>query len=163
MQYNNDFNIEKLYKKAIDKWGVNPQLNMLFEELGELIVAISKDHKFTTNLEILSEEIADSLIMIDQFIFIFKLSDLIESEKESLDSKDYKSIPLFKIYKYLGIIIMKLSQMIRCRLSATDLSRDIAKTLKLLDNFQMILNIKNQVREITLFKLNRLKERLEIK
>ena len=49
-------------RNIFDYYGINSQKNQLIQELGELIVAITKD-----NLENIIEEMADVQVMLDQF------------------------------------------------------------------------------------------------
>ena len=49
-------------RNIFDYYGVNAQKNQLIQELGELIVAITKN-----NLENIIEEMADVQVMLDQF------------------------------------------------------------------------------------------------
>ena len=61
---------KKLYKQAIDKWGLPAQLGMLMEESAELIQATHKVMRHINNKTSvwrgLVEEIADVEIMIEQ-------------------------------------------------------------------------------------------------
>lgn len=62
-----------IYEKAIEKWGVESQLNMAKEECAELIVAlckVSRTNNGCTAHEVASE-IADVEIMIEQLEYIF--------------------------------------------------------------------------------------------
>lgn len=67
----------ELYKKAIKKWGIELQIGMFHEEIGELIKAINKlrRHPINPNLLQVEEEIADVQIMIEQMIVLFKLDE----------------------------------------------------------------------------------------
>lgn len=58
----------ELYRKCLDKWGPVAQFFMVYEEIGELMQAISKwDRKPSReNQSALTEEIADVLIMLEQ-------------------------------------------------------------------------------------------------
>ena len=49
-------------RNIFDYYGIASQKNQLIQELGELIVAITKD-----NLENIIEEMADVQVMLDQF------------------------------------------------------------------------------------------------
>lgn len=74
---------DKLYNKAITKWGLVSQSNMLIEEMAELTQALLHDrrsHKSITE-ENLIEEIVDVGIMISQFITLFP-KDVIENIKQ---------------------------------------------------------------------------------
>ena len=70
-----------LYQKALSKWGVSSQLLMLFEEMGELMQAISKFDRFfdtqwrDVHRENLIDEIADVKIMLEQLQVMSKISD----------------------------------------------------------------------------------------
>lgn len=79
---------KRLYKKAIEKWGVSLQLVMLMEESAELIQATSKvlrkGDKENSVWRKLAEEIADVEIMIEQIKICAKLKEfakLVEIEK----------------------------------------------------------------------------------
>ncbi len=79
---------KKLYRKAVEKWGLPLQLIMLMEESAELIQATSKVlrkyKKETTIWRGLVEEIADVEIMIEQIETCVSRENLrqrIETEK----------------------------------------------------------------------------------
>jgi NTP pyrophosphatase (non-canonical NTP hydrolase) len=71
--------IGEIYKLALDKYGVESQLNQLQEECAELIVSVNK-HRRTPfdDLKGITDECADVLIMIDQIANIFDIEDDIE-------------------------------------------------------------------------------------
>ena len=99
----------ELYKKAISLWGDEKQVNMVFEELGELIIELSGVINFPPfeklgkslfsmskmmrqkkvigftfedrDLNHLAEEIADTEIMINQLKIIFDLNLLVHNWK----------------------------------------------------------------------------------
>ena len=83
---------EELYQKAIEKWGVVSQIEMLNEESIELALAVRKflrnnknpEYEFT-NATNLIEEIADVEIMIEQLCFIFT-----NFREQIQDVKDFK-------------------------------------------------------------------------
>jgi len=62
-----------LLKLAIDTWGVQSQIMMAVEEMGELLQALSKQSRYgdVNTLNLLSE-IADVKVMIDQLTLIFE-------------------------------------------------------------------------------------------
>ena len=69
---------EELYQKAIEKWGVISQIEMLNEESIELALAVRKFLRNNKNLEYeftnatnLIEEIVDVEIMIEQLCYIY--------------------------------------------------------------------------------------------
>jgi NTP pyrophosphatase (non-canonical NTP hydrolase) len=81
---------ENIYKKIVDKWGVESQLNMVTEEIGELLQAISKFRRSYNKDEAtkaqaydhLCEEIADVENMINQMREMFD-SELIDKYREA--------------------------------------------------------------------------------
>jgi hypothetical protein len=84
--------MKSLLKKAIEKWGLKPQLVILMEESAELIQQASKiiralgdDKVFDYQLRHFAEEVADVLIMIAQIETAFP--QLEEMEKDILDFK----------------------------------------------------------------------------
>jgi NTP pyrophosphatase (non-canonical NTP hydrolase) len=78
-------NDRELYKRAIIQWGVNAQVMMVFEEIGELMQSISKYFR-TDDREILklsiSEEIADVEIMLGQLKEIIYCHETVEEVKK---------------------------------------------------------------------------------
>mgnify|MGYP005862007985 CR=1 FL=1 len=83
---------EELYKRILDAWGVESQLNMVIEEVGELLQAISKLRRSHNKSDIekdqaychLCEEIGDVQNMVNQLKYTFD-KDLIEMyEKQKL-------------------------------------------------------------------------------
>lgn len=83
--------LESVYKRAVDLWGIESQMNMMTEEIGELLQAISKFRRSYNKSEQeridaynhLCEEIADVENMINQFRYIFneELIDMYKEEK----------------------------------------------------------------------------------
>lgn len=72
----------KLYKEALTKWGVEAQINMVYEEVGELITALSRIKRGRANhLDVLTE-LADVSIMIGQMATLMGYNDF-EEEKEN--------------------------------------------------------------------------------
>jgi NTP pyrophosphatase (non-canonical NTP hydrolase) len=69
--------IEEIYRLALDKYGVEIQLNQLQEECAELIVAVNK-HRRTPfdDLKGITDECADVLIMIDQIMAIYNIQQM---------------------------------------------------------------------------------------
>lgn len=84
-----DNNLESVYKKAVDTWGVESQMNMMTEEIGELLQAISKYRRsYNKSDEVkqdafnhLCEETADVENMINQFRYILG-SETVDLYKE---------------------------------------------------------------------------------
>lgn len=81
--------LENVYKMAVDTWGMESQMNMMTEEIGELLQAISKFRRSYNKSENerkdaydhLCEEIADVENMIHQFRYMFD-SETIDKYKE---------------------------------------------------------------------------------
>jgi NTP pyrophosphatase (non-canonical NTP hydrolase) len=94
--------LESVYKRAVDLWGIESQINMMTEEIGELLQAISKFRRSQNKSDEvkieaynhLCEEIADVENMINQFRYIFN-PNIIDMYKE----QKLKRI-LEKIIKY---------------------------------------------------------------
>ena len=63
-----------LYKKAIMKWGKEPQINMAIEECAELITALSKRNRCSngSTIDDIIGEMVDVEIMIEQLKLIYK-------------------------------------------------------------------------------------------
>ena len=79
---------EDIYKQIHEAWGEESQLNMMTEEMGELLQAMSKYRRASNKTDKhkalihLCEEIADVENMINQLRYMFD-SDLIDKFKES--------------------------------------------------------------------------------
>jgi NTP pyrophosphatase (non-canonical NTP hydrolase) len=75
--------IKEIYRLALDKYGVESQLNQLQEECAELIVAVNK-HRRTPfdDLKEITDECADVLIMIDQIIEIYNIQQNVKDRIE---------------------------------------------------------------------------------
>ena len=67
-----------LYRKAQDLWGLDKQLNMVFEECGELITALSRLIRGRGGTILLAGEIADVEIMLDQLKYIYNIHEVVE-------------------------------------------------------------------------------------
>lgn len=66
-------NKEKLYTKAIRKWGVRAQVDVAVEECAELIHILQKTKRATVGFgtDRVLEEMADVEIMLEQLKFIY--------------------------------------------------------------------------------------------
>lgn len=73
----------ELYQKALSKWGEEAQLNMVYEEVGELLTAMSRFKRGRTSHYDVMTELADVSIMVEQIATLMNYEDF---EKE----KDYK-------------------------------------------------------------------------
>jgi NTP pyrophosphatase (non-canonical NTP hydrolase) len=75
----------KVYKKAIEKWGVTAQLEMAQEEATELALAVRKFIRKQDGQSFagMADEIADVEIMIEQIKFIYpEIAGVIEVQKK---------------------------------------------------------------------------------
>ena len=71
----------ELYKKALEKWGENAQINMLYEECGELIAAVAQFSRGRTSHHDVMTELADVSIMVEQLATLMSYEDF-EAEKD---------------------------------------------------------------------------------
>lgn len=67
-----------VFDKAIEKYGAEAQLNVLFEEMAELQNAICKYKRGRATVEQIAEEIADVSNMLVQTLMIFDCQELYE-------------------------------------------------------------------------------------
>ena len=58
-------------KAALDTFGKNSQINMMFEEMAELQKELCKNGRGRRNVVEIAEEIADVQIMLEQMIILF--------------------------------------------------------------------------------------------
>lgn len=87
---------ELLYKKAVEKWGEESQLDQMIEEMAELIVALNKykrakhfvAQKKDGVMDNIYEELADVKMCLEQLEYIFGLSNV----DKTLDVKLQKFI-----------------------------------------------------------------------
>lgn len=71
----------KLYKEAIDLWGVDAQVDMVFEECGELVSILAKDRRGRAEPQDILTELADVNIMCEQIGTLLGYGNF-EAEKE---------------------------------------------------------------------------------
>jgi len=76
-----DYDFEIVYHKALELWGKDLQLNMVFEELGELISTLSRVIRGRMGPDKLAEEIADAEIMLEQLKIIYNNDKEVEDAK----------------------------------------------------------------------------------
>lgn len=72
----------EIYKAALEKWGVNPQIGMLTEECGELLSAINKFNRSRCSNDDVLTELADVSIMVEQLSLIYGGYDKFQIEKD---------------------------------------------------------------------------------
>lgn len=76
--------ILELYDKAISKWGHEAQLNMLFEECGELLSAIGKLKRGRCDKYDVITELADVSIMVEQMAVLFGHDEYVAEKARKL-------------------------------------------------------------------------------
>lgn len=74
----------ELYKKALDKFGIDNQRWMLVEECGELLDALAKMRRGRTSFVEIITELADVHIMVEQMACFFGLEDFLDEKKRKL-------------------------------------------------------------------------------
>lgn len=74
----------EVYKAALEYYGKTAQITQLFEEMAELTKELSKNNRGIDNVDHIAEEIADTLIMLEQMILLFNCS------KEVTAWRDFK-------------------------------------------------------------------------
>ena len=75
----------RLYERASNKWGRDPQLIAALEELAELSVEIAKHLNGKRGFDIMGlvDELADASIMMEQVVFIFKCENAVKGRLET--------------------------------------------------------------------------------
>lgn len=78
---------EETFQKALDKWGVSFQVNQLFEEMAELVIALNKYNRAKFDeasrerrIFKIIEEIADVELMLEQMEYIFACKERVEEQ-----------------------------------------------------------------------------------
>ena len=66
----------RVYEAAIDRYGIEPQLRMVIEEMSELTKELCKFFRGKDNLDNIADEAADVAIMLEQLQLIFNLHDV---------------------------------------------------------------------------------------
>ena len=72
---------DKLYRRAIDTWGQMPQINMVYEETGELSTALARFLRGRADSYDVITEVVDVWIMMEQMAVLFG-KEKFEEEKE---------------------------------------------------------------------------------
>lgn len=85
------FNKKEVYTKALETWGQEAQITMVFEEMAELqkeLCKMLRGNQVTGNI---AEEIADVEIMLEQMKLLFEIEDYVRALKrgklERLDER----------------------------------------------------------------------------
>ena len=69
---------KKIYRAAIDAWGVDLQQWIVVEELGELQAALSQMRRGRIGPEDVADEIADATIMLEQMQLMLGVEKRVE-------------------------------------------------------------------------------------
>lgn len=82
---------KEICKKALETFGAESQITMMFEEMAELQKELCKNRRGAYNKIAISEEIADVAIMLNQMCILFDCGDLvkiyIDEKLERLESR----------------------------------------------------------------------------
>ena len=69
---------KKIYRAAVDAWGVDAQQWVVVEELGELQAALSQMRRGRIGPEDVADEIADATIMLEQLQLMLGVEKRVE-------------------------------------------------------------------------------------
>ena len=75
----------KLYKKALESWGIESQVFMVMEETGEMLNALAKANRSRSTKEEIITELADVSIMMEQMAYYFGYKEFEEERKKKLE------------------------------------------------------------------------------
>lgn len=89
----NEYVVKLLYRAALDHWGREAQIRMVFEEMSELQKELCKRLRGKDNLEAIAEELADVRIMLEQMEQLFDCEHLCDV---------YRGQKLLRLAKELG-------------------------------------------------------------
>ena len=74
-----------LFKRAVDTWGVEAQVDMVFEEIGELSTALAQYKRGRTTSKDVITELADVVIMCEQMATLFGYDEFEKETEYKLD------------------------------------------------------------------------------
>lgn len=99
---------KQIYETALKEFGIEMQRLVLFEEVGELMQAISKFHRDLPNdlatisqLQNIFEEIADVQIMLEQMIIFYTKLLKLQNYERKYNFKKIKKQKLQKLENHL--------------------------------------------------------------
>lgn len=72
----------KIYIKAIERYGLRAQIDMVFEEMSELQKELCKFKRGKDTIDNIAEEIADVKIMLEQMELAFDIKDKVQFQKD---------------------------------------------------------------------------------
>lgn len=81
-KYYGDINEKEICKQALDVYGKEAQICMVFEEMAELQKELCKSLRGKENRVEIAEEIADVEIMLEQMKILFNIDEEVEEMKE---------------------------------------------------------------------------------
>lgn len=81
-EYYGDINEKEIYKRALDVYGKEAQICMVFEEMAELQKELCKYLRESEIIGNITEEIADVEIMLEQMKLLFGIEKEVEKEKK---------------------------------------------------------------------------------
>lgn len=73
---------KQIYKQAIEKWGTDAQILMVFEEMSELQKELCKNWRGKNNAEQIAEEVADVEIVLAQLKMIYGISGTVRQFRD---------------------------------------------------------------------------------
>jgi len=94
--------VSNVYKRAIKEWGEVNQIAQMFEEMGELMTAISRFYfrkRKDVSKEDIAEEIVDVTIMTKQMIELFDIQEMVDEFFELKIKQLYKQLDKGKNFK----------------------------------------------------------------
>lgn len=74
-------NEKSICKKALNTYGAEPQITMVFEEMAELQKELCKYLRGKNNIQEIAEEIADTEIMLHQMKILFNIRSQVKENK----------------------------------------------------------------------------------
>lgn len=79
----------ELYDHLLLDYGLQQQINMAMEEMGELISEINRYRRERTDINKVAEEIADVLITLEQIVRAYDINELVRAHKSKKITKAY--------------------------------------------------------------------------
>lgn len=73
----------EVFLTAIEKWGAEAQIMMVFEEMSELQKELCKNYRGNTNVESIADEVADVEIMLAQLKIIFGIESSVRKHRKA--------------------------------------------------------------------------------
>ena len=154
----------EILEKAIKHYGTENQIMQSIEEIAELIQAISKCIRYKDDIEVkqhVTEEIADTIIMITQLEIIF------DTKEERITKAINKKFPLLIIEDrndYDGRLRTAMKETIEAMKNISEkqnVEEGIATLLIVIERIKRVMDIKDyEINCYRDYKLNRLNRRI---